>query len=68
MLTVVFYDIRIFLLILAIVYFGFGEATLRISEVSQDEGKFLDSYAHAWVMAYQASLGNGDTSQYDSSL
>jgi hypothetical protein len=45
MLTTVLWDIRIFLLIIIIVYFGFGEAFLRISEMSDSNGQFLLSYA-----------------------
>jgi hypothetical protein len=45
MLTDVVYDIRIFLLILLIMYFGFGEAFLRIAEQSEmEEGQFVGNY------------------------
>lgn len=46
MLTDVIYDMRVFLLILLIVYFGFGEAFLRISESNEDnpDGKFITIY------------------------
>lgn len=37
MLTDVIYGMRVFLLILLFVYFGFGEAFLRIAEMSDQE-------------------------------
>lgn len=58
MLTDVVYDIRIFLLILLIMYFGFGEAFLRIAEQSTSEdGQFVGNYIQAIVFAYFGSLG-----------
>ncbi len=40
----VFYEMKVFLLILSIVYMGFGEAFLRISEANNDENKFLSNF------------------------
>lgn len=40
-LTDVIFDMKIFLLILFIVYFGFGEAFLRLSETSEEDYQFL---------------------------
>lgn len=62
-LTDVCYDMKVFLLILFIVYFGFGEAFLRISEKS-DEG-FIENYPMAWVRTFSGDL---DTSIFDSAV
>jgi len=57
-LTDVIYDMKVFLLILFIVYFGFGEAFLRLSEKSDPEAQFIMNYAYCWVYAFRLSVGD----------
>jgi hypothetical protein len=58
-LTDVCYDMKIFLLMLFIVYFGFGEAFLRISEKSDEEAMFIENYPMAWVRSFSGDLDTG---------
>jgi len=58
MLSNVIWDMKVFLLILFLVYFGFGEAFLRLSENSDPEASFILNYAYCWVYAYRLSLGD----------
>ena len=46
-LTTVIYEIRIFLLVLLIIYFGFCEAFLRINEMSDPDAAFVLNYGDA---------------------
>lgn len=64
MLTTVIWDMKIFILILFIIYFGFGEAFLRLSESSGEEAVFIKNYADAWVYAYRLSLGDTATDTF----
>lgn len=62
---------KIFLLILFIVYFGFGEAYLRLSEASEmvdPELRFIKNYADAWVYAFRLSLGDTDTEVFHDTI
>ena len=54
-------DMKVFLLILFIVEIGFGEAFLRLSEVSTGEGNFLDNYAMSFVYTFRMSLADNST-------
>ena len=56
-----FNDMKVFLLILFIVEMSFGEAFLRLSEVSSGEGNFLDNYAMSFVYTFRMSLADNDT-------
>jgi hypothetical protein len=56
-----FSDMKVFLLILFIVEIGFGEAFLRLSEVSSGKGNFLDNYAMSFVYTFRMSLADNDT-------
>lgn len=64
MLTTVIWEMKIFLIILFLIYFAFGEAFLRVSEASDPEAAFITNYAMAWVYAYRLSIGDGDTSTF----
>ncbi len=68
MLNTVIYDMKIFLLILIIMYLGFGEAFLRLSEGSNEDGKFIESYPHAILYSFRLSLGDMSTDTFDSSV
>lgn len=59
------WDMKIFIFILFIVEMGFGEAFLRLSEKSNEEGAFLDNFAMAFVYAFRLTLGDNDTDAYD---
>eukprot|EP00347_Sterkiella_histriomuscorum_P006211 403353636 len=63
----VIYEMRIFLLILAIVYCGFGEAFLRLAEPMEDEetGKFVTNFANAFVYIYRMSLVDNNTDSFE---
>jgi hypothetical protein len=56
-----FSDMKIFLLILFIVEIGFGEAFLRLSEVSSGKGNFLSNFAMSFVYTFRISLADNDT-------
>ncbi|CDW75557.1 wd-40 repeat protein [Stylonychia lemnae] len=67
-LTDVIYDMKVFLLILFIVYFGFGEAFLRLSEKSDPEMQFIQNYAYCWVYAFRLSIGDNATDTFDDTI
>ena len=66
-LTDVIYDMKVFLFILFIVYFGFGEAFLRLSEKS-GESMWIKNYAMSWVYSFRLSVGDNDTDTFDDSI
>jgi hypothetical protein len=68
MLNTVVYDMRIFLLILLIIYMAFGEAFLRLSEGSSEEAAWIPDYGHAMIYAFRLSLGDNNTDTYDDSI
>jgi hypothetical protein len=61
-------DVKIFVLILIIIYFGYAEAFLRLSDVSDEEGKFIESYPKAILYTFRLSMGDMATDNYDSSI
>jgi hypothetical protein len=67
-LTDVIYDMKVFLLILFIVYFGFGEAFLRLSEKSDPETQFIMNYAYCWVYAFRLSVGDNATDTFNDTI
>ncbi len=54
----VFFDMKVFLLLLSIFYMGFGEAFLRISEVNAEKYQFIQNFADAFVYLYRLSMGD----------
>jgi len=68
MLNTVIYDMKIFLFILIIMYLGFGEAFLRLSEGSDPESKFIPDYPHAILYSFRLSLGDMATDTFDNSV
>jgi Ion transport protein len=66
MLSTVIWDIRTFLLVLGIVYFGFGEAFLRLSQNSDPKSQWVSDYAYAFVYTFRLSIGDTDTDNYSS--
>ncbi len=64
----VFWDMKTFLLILLISQIGFGEAFLRLSEYSLNEGNFLSNLATAYIYTYRVSIGENDTNAFDYSV
>jgi hypothetical protein len=68
MLNTVLYDMKIFLLILIIMYLGFGEAFLRLSEGSDPESQFIPGYPHAILYSFRLSLGDMATDTFDNSV
>jgi hypothetical protein len=66
MLSTVVWEIRTFLLVLMIVYLGFGEAFLRLSQNSKDESQYLPNYAYSIVYAFRLSIGDTDTDNFNS--
>lgn len=67
MLSTVIWDIRVFIFILLIVYIGFGEAFLRLSEVSEDAA-FLYNYAYSIIYSFRLSIGDNDTDSYNEAM
>lgn len=59
---------KVFLFILFIVYFGFGEAFLRLSEKSDPEAQFIENYAMAWVYAFRLSVGDFSTDTFNDTI
>jgi hypothetical protein len=68
MLNQVLFDMKIFLLILIIMYLGFGEAFLRLSEGSEPDQQFIESYPHALLYSFRLSLGDMATDTFDKSV
>jgi hypothetical protein len=68
MLNTVIYDMRIFLLILLIIYLGFGEAFLRISERSDEEAQWLNGYGYGLLYSFRLSIGDIDSDSLDISV
>lgn len=58
MLNTMIYRVKIFLLVLLIMYLGFGEAFLRLSEGSSEKASFIDGYTHAIIFSFRLSLGD----------
>ena len=56
----VFYDMRVFLLVLLFIYFGFGEAFKRISEQSNADATFIHQNNYALAIVYTLRLSLGD--------
>ena len=63
MLFHVIWEMRIFLFILLLVYLGFGEAFLRLSETS--DSPFIEDYAYSVVYAFRLSIGDTDTEAFE---
>jgi hypothetical protein len=59
MLTEVIAEMKVFLLILAIVITAFSEAFMRLSEMSIEDSQFHENYAYSFV--YTIRLAVGDT-------
>ena len=59
---------KIFLFILIIMYLGFGEAFLRLSEGSEPDQQFIESYPHALLYSFRLSLGDMATDTFDKSV
>lgn len=64
MLTDVIYDMKVFLFILLIVYFAFGEAFLRLTEYDKNY-EFLPNYATSLLLSYEISLGLADPEGFE---
>ena len=62
------YSVKVFLLVLLIMYLGFGEAFLRLSEGSNNESQFIDNYANAILYSFRLSLGDMNTDLFNSSV
>lgn len=68
MISNVVWDMKIFLLILFLMYFAFGEAFLRLSESSDPEVSFIKNYAMAWVYAFRLSMGDTATDTFNDTI
>jgi hypothetical protein len=67
MLSTVIWQIRTFLLVLMIVYMGFGEAFLRLSQNSDATSSFVSDYADSFVYAFRLSIGDTQTDNFNTS-
>ena len=65
MLSQVISDMKVFWLFLIIVYLGFGEAFLRLSENSDPEQQYLKNIAYASIYTFRLSVGDTDTSYFN---
>ena len=65
MLGTVIWDIRIFLFVLLIVYLGFGEAFLRLSQNSSEKGGFITNYADSIVYSFRLSIGDTSVDNFN---
>ncbi len=68
MLNTMIYRVKIFLLVLLIMYLGFGEAFMRLSEGSTEKGRFIESYTHAIIYSFRLSLGDMSTDTFDDTV
>lgn len=64
-ITTVIYEMRIFLLILFIIYFGFGEAFLRLSEHSSEEAKFIDNFGDSFIYLFVSVISGADPEPFN---
>ncbi len=64
----VFVELKVFLFILSILYMGFGEAFLRISEANYEKNRYLRNFIEAFLYLYKLSMGEFDTDPYDNSI
>lgn len=68
MLNTVIWDMKVFLLILLIIYLGFGEAFLRLSEGSTSDAAFINDYGHSMLYSFRMSLGDFSTDTFDNTV
>ena len=65
----VIWDMKVFLLILGIVYCAFGEAYLRLAEPMEDEElRYVSNFANAFVYIYRMSLVDNNTDAFEMNL
>ena len=65
MISTVIWDMKIFLAFLLVVYLGFGEAFLRISQNSEPDYQYLPNYAFAIINTFRLSVGDTDPSNFN---
>ena len=69
MVTDVLWGMKTFLLILFIVYFGFSEAFLRVSEASEEDSQFSGvNYFYAFVYVFLTSIGATGVDSFNTSV
>jgi hypothetical protein len=68
MLTEVIADMRVFLLILAIVMIAFSEAFMRLSEMSNEESQFHVNYAFSFVYTFRLAVGDTGTDTFNDTI
>ena len=68
MLSEVISDMKVFLLILCIVMIAFGEAFLRLSEMSQPDNQFILNYPLAFIYSYRLAVGDTVTDAYNGTI
>lgn len=65
MVTDVFWGVRTFTLILVIMYFGFAEAFMRVSEASDPSAQFTGNYFFAFCYVFMTSIGSTSTNTFN---
>lgn len=65
MLSQVISDMKIFWLFLIIVYLGFGEAFLRLSQNSDPDSQYLPNLGFATIYTFRLSVGDTDPSFFN---
>jgi hypothetical protein len=68
MVTEVLWGMKTFLLILFIVYFGFSEAFMRVSEASDPDSAFTGDYFYSFLYVFLTSIGATGTSTFNGTV
>jgi len=68
MLSDVIYDIRLFIVVIAIVFLGFGDAFFRLSQYADPDNAWLENYALGTAYAFLMSIGSNDPSAFEGNV
>lgn len=68
MLSDVIYDIRLFIVVISIVFLGFGDAFYRLSQYTSPDSAWLGNYALGTAYAFLMSIGSNDPSAFDANV
>jgi hypothetical protein len=68
MLRDIIYDIRIFIVILGIVFLGFGEAFYRLSQSTDPADAWIDNYALGTAYSFLMSIGSNDSESFEANI
>ncbi len=64
MIIQIFYDIRIFLILLILSLFAFGDTFLKISNANANENQVVENFLFSVIYSYSMILGEYDTGEF----